>query len=162
MRYANAYHSGHAVWGMNCFRSLEHWCRRCESHSRHGYLCAFVLCVGSGLATGCPTGSVYDYRNEKSNQGPKKAVEPSMNEWVMQMNKKLNVSSGPIFLVVTERHLQLLRSCLFSRDILQRFQNLVTKRRTVHWMMNHCTTGGWPWPISDTPLIFPRSNWNNL
>jgi hypothetical protein len=31
---------------------LEHWNRGFESHTRHGYLCAFVLCVGSGLATG--------------------------------------------------------------------------------------------------------------
>jgi hypothetical protein len=42
---------------MNIPRSLEHWDRGFESHSRHDCLCAFilfcvVLCVRSGLATG--------------------------------------------------------------------------------------------------------------
>jgi hypothetical protein len=35
---------------------LEHWVHEFESHSRHGCLCAFivciVVCVGSGLAPG--------------------------------------------------------------------------------------------------------------
>jgi hypothetical protein len=49
-------HSGRAVEGMNCLRSLEIWDRGFESHSRHG--CVFILCscailcAGSGLATG--------------------------------------------------------------------------------------------------------------
>jgi hypothetical protein len=30
---------------------LEHWDCGFESHSRHGCLCAFILIVGSGLAT---------------------------------------------------------------------------------------------------------------
>jgi hypothetical protein len=38
----------------NCLRSLERWDREFESHSRHGCLCAFIVCdvlrVGSGLA----------------------------------------------------------------------------------------------------------------
>jgi hypothetical protein len=38
-------HSGGAVEGMNCFRTLEHWDRGFESNSRHGYLCAFILCL---------------------------------------------------------------------------------------------------------------------
>jgi hypothetical protein len=51
-------HSGRAVYGMNCFRSLERWDRGIESHSRHGCVCVRLfcvcvgLCVGSGLATG--------------------------------------------------------------------------------------------------------------
>jgi hypothetical protein len=45
-------HSGREVWGVNCLRSLERWDRGFQSHSRNGCLCAFVLCVGSGLATG--------------------------------------------------------------------------------------------------------------
>jgi hypothetical protein len=36
---------------MKYFRPLQHWDRGFESHSRHGCLCAFILCVGSGLAT---------------------------------------------------------------------------------------------------------------
>jgi hypothetical protein len=36
---------------MNCLRSLGRWNCRFESHSRHKCLCAFILCVGSGLAT---------------------------------------------------------------------------------------------------------------
>jgi hypothetical protein len=38
-------HSGRAVWVMNCLRPLEHWDRVFESHSRHGCLCAFILCL---------------------------------------------------------------------------------------------------------------------
>jgi hypothetical protein len=49
-------HSSRAVWSMNRLRSLEHWDRGFESHSRHGCMCTFILCmllrVGSGLATG--------------------------------------------------------------------------------------------------------------
>jgi hypothetical protein len=51
-------HSGRAVYGMNCLRSLERWERGFECHSKHGCLCVrlfyvcIVLCVGSGLATG--------------------------------------------------------------------------------------------------------------
>jgi hypothetical protein len=47
-------HSGRAVQGMNCLRSLERWDRGFESHSRHGCLHLFrvcvVLCVDSGPA----------------------------------------------------------------------------------------------------------------
>jgi hypothetical protein len=48
--HINADYSGRAVLGMNCLRSLE----PCgfESHSRHGCLCAFILCLGSVHATG--------------------------------------------------------------------------------------------------------------
>jgi hypothetical protein len=38
-----------AVWGMNSFRPLEHWGRGFEFHSRHGCLCAFVLCLCCSL-----------------------------------------------------------------------------------------------------------------
>jgi hypothetical protein len=34
------------------FRLSEHWDRGFISYSRHGYLCAFILCLGSGLTTG--------------------------------------------------------------------------------------------------------------
>jgi hypothetical protein len=37
--------SGRAVWGMKFLRSLEHWDCEFESHSRHGCLCAFILCL---------------------------------------------------------------------------------------------------------------------
>jgi hypothetical protein len=37
---------------MNRLRSVEHWDRGFESYSRHECLCAFILCVGSDLATG--------------------------------------------------------------------------------------------------------------
>jgi hypothetical protein len=40
----HADHSGRAVYGMKCLRSLEHWDRGFESHSRHGCLSAFILC----------------------------------------------------------------------------------------------------------------------
>jgi hypothetical protein len=38
---------------MDLLRPLEHWDREFESHSRHECLFAFILCVGSDLATGC-------------------------------------------------------------------------------------------------------------
>jgi hypothetical protein len=38
-------HSGRAVWGMKCLRPLEHWGRGFESHSRHGCLFVFILCL---------------------------------------------------------------------------------------------------------------------
>jgi hypothetical protein len=69
---------------INCLRSLEPWDRGFESHSKYGYLCAFlfcvcvVMCVGSGVATGwCPVQGVLPsvYRIKKlkeSSQGPKK------------------------------------------------------------------------------------------
>jgi hypothetical protein len=36
----------------NHLRPLEHWDRGFESHSRHGCLYAFILCLGRDLATG--------------------------------------------------------------------------------------------------------------
>jgi hypothetical protein len=58
---------------MNRFRPLEHWDCGFKSHSRHGCLLAFILCVGSGLATGWfPVQgvllTVYGLRNWKSGQ----------------------------------------------------------------------------------------------
>jgi hypothetical protein len=38
-------HNGRAVQGMNCLRPLGHYSRGIESRSRHGCLCAFVLCL---------------------------------------------------------------------------------------------------------------------
>jgi hypothetical protein len=37
---------------MNCLRALGPWDRGFESHSSHGYLCVFILCLGSDFATG--------------------------------------------------------------------------------------------------------------
>jgi hypothetical protein len=36
----------------HCLRPLERWDRGFESHSRHGCLCLFCVCIGSGLTTG--------------------------------------------------------------------------------------------------------------
>jgi hypothetical protein len=41
----SADHSGRAVYGTNCLRSLKHWDRVLESHLRHGCLCVFILFV---------------------------------------------------------------------------------------------------------------------
>jgi hypothetical protein len=70
--------------GTNCLRSLEHWDRGFESHSRHGCLyclrlsrgCA-VLCLGRGLATlwsrvQVVLQTVYRNKNMKSGQGSTK------------------------------------------------------------------------------------------
>jgi hypothetical protein len=37
--------SGCAVWGMKCLRPLEYWDQGFESHTRHGCLSAFILCL---------------------------------------------------------------------------------------------------------------------
>jgi hypothetical protein len=56
LRWMSDDHSGRAVWGINCLRSLEHWDRGIESHSRYVYVCLYSVCVvlrvGSGLTTG--------------------------------------------------------------------------------------------------------------
>jgi hypothetical protein len=75
-------HSNHPVQGMNCLRSLD-----CgfDSHSSHGCLCVFcvcvVLCVGSGLAKGWADPPFKEshrlcigLRNWKSGQGPAKGL----------------------------------------------------------------------------------------
>jgi hypothetical protein len=38
-------HGGRAVWGVNRLRPIKHWGCRFEFHSRHGCLCAFILCL---------------------------------------------------------------------------------------------------------------------
>jgi hypothetical protein len=37
--------NGRAVKGMNCLPSLGRWDHGFESHSRHGCLCAFIVCL---------------------------------------------------------------------------------------------------------------------
>jgi hypothetical protein len=98
---------------MNHLRPLENWDRGFESHSRRRCLCAFVLCVGSGLATRwspvqgvLPT--VYRLRNWKSGQGPTKGCRtidrqidisrywyrPTVHLKELQDNKLLNKIHG--------------------------------------------------------------------
>jgi hypothetical protein len=38
-------HSGRVVWGMNYLRPLEHWGHGFESHSKYGWLSAFIRCL---------------------------------------------------------------------------------------------------------------------
>jgi hypothetical protein len=87
-------HDAHAVKGVNCLCPLEHWGLGFESHSRHGCLRAFVLCLcylvcaGSDLATGwslvqrvLPT--VYritKLKNKKATRAKQMAVEQLMNK----------------------------------------------------------------------------------
>jgi hypothetical protein len=40
-------HSGRAV----CLRTLKQWDRVFESHLRHGYLCAFIVCLCCSVST---------------------------------------------------------------------------------------------------------------
>jgi hypothetical protein len=41
-----------AVYDINSVRPFDNLNRRFKSHSRHGCLYAFILCIGNGLATG--------------------------------------------------------------------------------------------------------------
>jgi hypothetical protein len=43
--WKSADHGGRTVEGVNCVRPLERWDREFQSHSRHGCLCAFILCL---------------------------------------------------------------------------------------------------------------------
>jgi hypothetical protein len=58
-KFTVADHSGSAVYGMKCLRSLERWDREFESHARRGrpyfvriFRVCVVLYVCVGLATG--------------------------------------------------------------------------------------------------------------
>jgi hypothetical protein len=70
--FLRADHSGLAVWDVSCLRLLECWDRGFESHSRHGCLCVYsvcvVLCVGSGLRRDDPPSkeSYIDQEAEKA------------------------------------------------------------------------------------------------
>jgi hypothetical protein len=64
-----------------------------ESQSRHGCLCAFILCfvvlrVDSGLATGCSSLSKGSYRrcigNRITRHGRRKGVEKRLKEYVLE------------------------------------------------------------------------------
>jgi hypothetical protein len=62
---------------MKCLRPLEHWAREFESHSRHGRMCAFILCVGkASWWTDHLSKESYQLciglRHWKSDQGPTK------------------------------------------------------------------------------------------
>jgi hypothetical protein len=70
-------HSGRAVQGMNSLLSLEHWDRGFESHSKHGYMCAFILCLCCSVCSyrlcdrlipcpRSPTDCVLDKESEKA------------------------------------------------------------------------------------------------
>jgi hypothetical protein len=75
-------HSSRAVQDMKCPRSLELWYRGFEFHSRHGCLCAFILCLFScvevaALRRADPQSKEFyrlciGSRNLKSGQGPTK------------------------------------------------------------------------------------------
>jgi hypothetical protein len=70
------------IEGMNYFRSLECCDSGFKSHSRHGCLCALILCLGSGFATGwSPVQGVLPtvYKMKKLKKRPrsnKKTVQP--------------------------------------------------------------------------------------
>jgi hypothetical protein len=59
---------------MNRLRALEHWDCGFESHSRHGCLLAFSLCVSSGLAQGSMP-IVYRIKKLKRPEPNKRAVD---------------------------------------------------------------------------------------
>jgi hypothetical protein len=74
-------HSGRAVKGMKCLRSLENWDCGFQSHSRHGCLCVrcVVLCrlrPCNGLMTRprCPTVCVRRIANLKKRPGSNKVL----------------------------------------------------------------------------------------
>jgi hypothetical protein len=74
---AIADHSGRAVYGINCLRSLEHWDRGFEAHSSHGCLCA---CSGLAMGWSPVQGvlpAVYRVKKQKKRQrSNKRTVEP--------------------------------------------------------------------------------------
>jgi hypothetical protein len=73
---------------MNCLRSLEHWDRGFESHSRHGFI-LFVLSFVSVAALRRANYSskesyrlyTEDYGTEEEGGAKQMTVEPLINEW---------------------------------------------------------------------------------
>jgi hypothetical protein len=84
---SSADHSGRAVKGMNCLRSLKPWDCGFESHLRHRCLYVRLFCVGSGLATDWSliqrvVPSVKKrLRNWRRGRAQQRAAELLLNEW---------------------------------------------------------------------------------
>jgi hypothetical protein len=88
---------GRSQWSrglnMNCLRSLQRWDRGFESHSRHGCLSAFILCLCCPVCRQAvalrrddsPSKESYrlckkDYETEEEARAQQRAAEPLMNE----------------------------------------------------------------------------------
>jgi hypothetical protein len=86
----NAVHSGRAVYGMNCLRSLKHRDRSFESHSRYGYLRVFILQLAALRRADPPSKEPYRLyirlRNWKRGQGPTKDCKAT-DEWINMINE---------------------------------------------------------------------------
>jgi hypothetical protein len=86
---------------MNCLRSLKRWNHGFESHSRHGCLCAFILCVGSGLPTGWSLSNDsyrlwLNYGTEKAAKAQKgcRAIEKRRQLDDLLMNERVFLRGG--------------------------------------------------------------------
>jgi hypothetical protein len=117
---------------MNYLRQLKHWDRGFESHSRHGCLCAFILCLRCVLATGWSPiqgvlPAVMGLQHWKIAQGPTQGcraidryifaakVNSSARKLFSSEKGDTCVYSGPGFNVVGSQERQALNLCAGER-----------------------------------------------
>jgi hypothetical protein len=147
--------SGRSVWGMNCLRSLEHYDRRFESHSRHGCLCVcvysvFVLsCVSVTVLQRADHSSKESYRlctkdcgSEKEAKVQQRAAEPLMKEWMNEVTNKRFRSTSESSNLEKQNGFRPGQSCVNN---IFGIKLITEKKRTKHRKVRKLLEERWYW-----------------